>query len=730
MSRKLSFMAGDKRTKPCGNCKKSKVKCEYGDTLPCVRCLNTGIASSCLFLMKLPSLKLPLLNHVPVTYNSTAPPKTPIQLPTATQNSMYLSGAPQGISVGSIAKVSSSGPSYGQIMEANQKGSLEQLERKVDSIDSNFNELLKLLHENQTSIKADRESADTRTQSDSSVNPRIEYKRGLKRNFLEEKNTDTKRFIMSDDFRDDVITLNEAQLLFQFFNQNISQQLFGFEIKNLRVEELWVSSPILVCAIATISLIHFPDPELSAKQPLLQKHLHLLCSNIIFESRPCTDLQVFNTIVALILCSFWLADSQRFTGLALHLAKEHNFNQVSQKGSKKNLVSHKDRLKLWYLLFILDGQQSMSFHRQALLSANDDAVQNGRLLLLNNQSEAHAIEKDSCEVLKTKDCSKASEERRSSFTDLRLVSQVEYNCALDEALKGNAWDLIDPSAFGMPSKSNLELDKWMVSWTVLLAPMNSGSVWLSKSTLIYYNFAKMHINSIALRSLQAEIVDGSILFPSWNRHKFLLNNSPVRHHSARVQKENENEDEEFIFNTELASKDQAMLNLNIAVAAAQTVLSLVLNDSDILDNLKYMPVHIHVMLYYAAFLLGGAPANGLNGGKENQASFRSVFNHLKMIKTLQKKIFHNLPTDQNFGKRLLESLNKLFDERIAHLQREIGAATLEISVKAKLFNEMSTLQCTYSRVEFIPDSADVSSSDSSPQPEKIYAWPASHPGHV
>lgn len=740
-------MAGDKRTKPCGNCKRSKVKCEYHKTLPCIRCLNSGLASSCLFVLKLPSLKLPLLNahHVAVSYPNTPPPIqqiiTPIpQIPlhnvhSIPKHSIYSHSQSSALPV---APVPNSTVQYSPNTAQESQSSFVKLEQKVENMDSKFNELLKLLHDNQTALQADRVRSQARTQSQS-YPVREDPVEKNKRSFIEsEPYSDeiSKRSRISDDFRDQVITLAEAQLLFNFFDQNISQQLFGFELKSFCVEELWVSSPILICAICTISLIHYPDANLSSRQPFLQQHLHKLCTKIFFDSKQRSENQVFNTIVALILCSFWLADSQRFTGLALQLAKEHNFNEIKPKSSTKpSSLSHKDRLKLWYLLYILDGQQSMTFRRQALLPSDDVALQNSRLLLLDSDKKLLPLEDDSEKELPVSRASQDRNTRSTNFSDLRLVSQVEYNCALEEALKGNAWDLIDPSAFGIPSKSNLELDKWMVSWTVLLAPMNNGNVWLSKSTLIYYNFAKMHINSMALRPLQTES-GGIIRFPKWNQYKFkssASNSMASKGESGmlqrRLQECNKN-GEEFILNTELASHDQGMLNLNIAISAAQTVLGLVLDDRDILDNLKYVPVHIHVMLYYAAFLLVSAPANMFNGGVEDESHFRSVFNHLKMIRTLQKKIMLNLPTDQVFGERFLQSLDNLFDERIGNLQLEIESALLEIAVKEDLKKEMSTLQHTYSKIDLIPESAEVSSSDSSPPLEKIYAWPASHHGHI
>ena len=114
---------------------------------------------------------------------------------------------------------------------------------------------------------------------------------------------------------------------YSIFDANISQQLFGFEISKFDVDEIWDSCPILVCA-STIASIH--HPKLSTKSKQLQVYLHNLCGSIILN-KPRNEQDGFNTIVALILCSFWLSDSQMFTGLALQLAKEYGLNQPNQK---------------------------------------------------------------------------------------------------------------------------------------------------------------------------------------------------------------------------------------------------------------------------------------------------------------------------------------------------------------------------------------------------------------
>lgn len=538
-----------------------------------------------------------------------------------------------------------------------------------------------------------------------------------------------------------LLTLEEAKLLFKFFNSHISQQLFGFDIEKFQVSQIWETSQLLVYAVCTIAAMHYPDPSISSKQSELQQHLHKLCSEILFQPRPKSDVEGFNIIVALILCSFWLSDSQRFTGLALQLAKEFGLNKPVTE--KLHTLNTKDRLKLWYLLYVLDGQQCMSLNRQTLFETDDYLIRNSRELLLNkkpreiegtldNQDSTNGslVKKDTSKTL----LSNEKEDIGSCFTDLQLVSQVEYNLAIKEAFKGNAWDLIAPSTFGIPSKSNLELDKWMVSWTVLLAPINNGAVWLSKSTLIYYNFAKMHINCSALRELQIDTGSESVIFPKWEQYHQLrqrMGPLPLQEQTSQPESDSEtDEEDELISNKELATHDQTLLSLNIAVNAAQTVLNLVLSDKDITYNLKYVPLHIHIMLYYAALLLvNPPPTDATHVANTNQDTyFVKIIESLRTAKMLQKKIYVNLPTDKNFGNKFIESLDEVVADRSRKLKSELHESPLSNDRKGELFEQISTLNYVDDHLEVFSGSGN-SSKESSPRASGIAAWPGSHHGH-
>lgn len=417
------------------------------------------------------------------------------------------------------------------------------------------------------------------------------------------------------------LSIEQANELFAYFQQNISPQLFGFDISLYKVEDLRHHSPLLTCTICCIASIH--SPHLSHLFPILKDTVDRLSSQVLFKL-PATASEAFNTILALCINGFWLESSQNFTGLALQVAKSVGLNRPCR--SKKE---EKQRLRLWYLLYILDGQQSLTFFREPIVECKK-IHQSGNLLLDSQNNSAEGTTS------------------HANHSDFRLVSQVLHNQAIKEALSGDAWDILSPVSFGMPFKTNMELDKWMVRWTVLLAPFNhNGSVWSNKSALIYYNFAKMHLNSHAMKQLETQ-----------NQEKF--------------DESDHQQPEDF--------------SRQIAFSAAQNVLNLVLNDDDIIQALRYVPIHIHIMLYYAVMLLLDSPEG-------------NTVKSLNIARSLQNTIARNKPTDRKFADQMVQSLNKLISEKSSSLKDSDKQLVEESSIT----NQSSA--------------------------KKIRAWPGSDHGH-
>ncbi|GMM34258.1 hypothetical protein DASC09_015830 [Saccharomycopsis crataegensis] len=418
------------------------------------------------------------------------------------------------------------------------------------------------------------------------------------------------------------------------------------------------------------------------------------------EIKNSREFKLFMNITALCIGTFWFENSQLLLGIALQLASEFQLNKVFIKLNDSkivtidkskiadefvesgNKISEISKLKLWYLLYIADTQQSFLSGKQPIMNSSQDrSLKQSRKLLfqhrtnLTNHSFINSSEIQSTNMLiqttTDNDLLSSNGEVRASTTkktlnenllsssatynDLKLVSQLEFNQAINAVVSGNAWGILSPDLFGMPWKTNLELDKWMVHWTCLLTPIHqTGNPWSVKSTLIYYNFARLHVN---------------------HQHGNLGGNNTKSVIEPNHQIEDE-DNSDLIYDGidhshDLGSKD-------IAVSSAQSLIKSAISDRDIVDNLRYSPLHIYVMLYYSALALldsgnemfsdthSPKPPN-MSSGEYGRFKEKSQlhFENLVLVRSLVNVLSDNLPLDKEFGLKLIRNLKKKLEKKYA-----------------------------------------------------------------
>ncbi|KAG7791314.1 hypothetical protein KL910_000113 [Ogataea haglerorum] len=592
--------AKEKRPKACTLCRRSKVKCEKdSNDESCKRCRAQNL--QCVYEYKIASYKVVGdASTKEVSKIVKSPPKPASKLASAQPSPMPNASSSRTASLSHILNPPQPKPGAGWH---------SSVEDRLQDFGSKLGNILTILQTPESPSRPMLVKASSE---------------GAPRNGAEPQSLS------------DILLLSEAEELFRFFDSNISPQLFGFNISQYSVNELWTHSPLLLASVCAIASIH--HPLLSHLFRQLEQLIHKMSQHLLVRV-PTTELDTFNTVLALCFCAFWFQENQMFTGMALQLASNLKLNKLS----KNSQVSDKNKLKLWYLLYILDGQQSLVFNRQPLMNSQDKTLKESRSLLLEDDTDGAAPDEN--------------------YSNLRLVSQVEYNQAISKVFEGDAWDLMAPASFGLPFKTNLELDKWMVQWTVMLSPFNNAPIWSSKSTLIYYNFAKMHINSAAVRSLHME---GDEL-PRWEEVESdqIAN---LEEGQNILQREVSDDDDDDHYELEMSPQQSRMVSTEMALSSAETVLNLVLADTDILSALKYAPVHIHVMLYYAAMLVLNPPE--YLSSKEK--SFEDTLNAVAIVKKLRSVILGNLPIDKSFSSKLIEALSRLLQERVKKLKEDIS----------------------------------------------------------
>lgn len=438
--------------------------------------------------------------------------------------------------------------------------------------------------------------------------------------------------LMSSDFRvNGTLSFADAEELFRFFNEKISPHLFGYPISHVDLPVVWTRSPILVAAICTVAAIH--HPTLNRLFQPLRHVLNALAQEGIFRTMS-SESEAIDTVIALCVAGFWLPESSMLTSLALRIAKNLDLN-MPLDDYEPSPNTDKDKLRLWYLLYILDGQQSLTSNHSPLFDSEDVAVKNSRGYLLSRYNTSNG---DVMKCLLTQSLIVNEQQKRSLvdpgstlLADMRLVSQVEFNQAVNSIFQGRGWNLLKPSNIGIRWQTNIELDKWMVSWACLLTPIDGfmGS-WPSKSTLIHYNFAKMHINSRTIRDLQNKVTLG--------KNNELMQSGNVSQLS-------------------IESSDASDA---IAVAAAHNVLNLSTTDSDILAALQYVPVHVHMMLYYAALLL-------LNSVSPT-TPFHTCRSTLTLVRSLRSAFMSCISNEQQLLSQIVNSLKIELTSKIKEIQ--------------------------------------------------------------
>ncbi|QPG72753.1 hypothetical protein FOA43_000054 [Brettanomyces nanus] len=741
-SKQSSSRHFEKRSKACTNCRRSKVRCvKLGDDEVCKRCRNQGI--QCVYEYKIASYRI-----VGTGAKADPPCQQRLVHPLAPLSRLPHSSASSTMaSISNLLNPSDESPEPPHTSSEPPHTSSEPLnspkfewqnsvEERLKNFDSKLGSIITILNDQNSSPHPIRQlpslnafmgnalSVATSTSPCISSNVPVTKFGPISRNSSLDLTMisppNKRRKIEHKDHKslDDILTRKQAMELFNYFDANISSQLFGFSVGQYSVNSVWETCPLLVATICCISSIH--HPVFNNLFTSLEALIHKLSMDTL-SSSPKTELEAFNTIMALCFCGFWFQKDQMFTGLALQLARSMNLMSSLNKQSK---IPRKDRVKLWFLLYILDGQQSLVFNRQTLVDPRDITLSKGKSILLEAEDfEAGKIEGANKDQQPAQDHS-----FESTYSNLRLVSQVQYHQAIDCAFEEEAWDLFAPASFGLPYKTNLELDKWMVQWTVLLSSLKACPVWSSKSTLIYYNFAKMHINSTAIRKLQivgTELprLDQCEVDDDWNENSKKIetgkgaqldtNGNPIEENENSEEDENDDSD----YNTyqdiikEMSPYQSRRVSSELAFSAAETVLKIVLEDPNIISALRYVPIHIHIMLYYAALLVLRTPSYLISN---REASFEESLRSIRMVKKLRIAVLANTPTDREFAQRLVVALTSILREKVKTLKERISRET-DGDRKFKQLEDM------------------LSSNDSMflkhRKPHKIMAWPGFDSGH-
>ncbi|KAH6011675.1 hypothetical protein HBI83_157060 [Parastagonospora nodorum] len=275
----------------------------------------------------------------------------------------------------------------------------------------------------------------------------------------------------SEDFiSQNVVSLTEAEELFKRYMYDIRPYLWaGTLFPYDSLDAVRRSSTVLTAAVLTVAALH-----MSTGNDVLQRCYGVFVSLTYNTclSRPCS----LDDIRAQALGAFYISNlSWKLSGLAVRTGVELNLHQSYQKLMRGH-EDHRDNVRLWYALYVCEHQYSIAYGRPPTIH-EDAAIRNIEQFL---------------------------DSPNATPGDVRLCAQVSMFKILTEAYHTYGSDpghqLTEPELHQL-RLFNLAIEEWRSSWQGRSTDAVGINSYPSKAVLMYYHFARVHLNSLALRAL-------------------------------------------------------------------------------------------------------------------------------------------------------------------------------------------------------------------------------------
>ncbi|RDW59813.1 hypothetical protein BP6252_12900 [Coleophoma cylindrospora] len=325
-----------------------------------------------------------------------------------------------------------------------------------------------------------------------------------------------------------MISEAEAKELFELFRTSLNHYLWGgIALVHETLVSVRRSSSLLLVAILTVTALHIPGRE----------HIFDICygeyTKLICESM-LDRYHTLDGIRGLCIGAFWLSDvSWKLSGHAVRIATELNLHQCysrAVRGSRE----HIEGARLWYLLYVCDHHFSIAYGRPPVIHETETIVDHEKFLSLPETSQA----------------------------DIRLHSQISLFIILTDIYNTFGPDIermLSENDLGRLPQFNIALDAWRMRWEPRLAPNRYVSNYPAYGVTLHYNFAKLQVNSLALRGLEKSTVQEFTV----GRRQFA----------------------------------------NTAIGCAMAILNSVLDIPDIRNSVVGVPLYLHTMITYSAVFL-------------------------------------------------------------------------------------------------------------------------------
>lgn len=302
-----------------------------------------------------------------------------------------------------------------------------------------------------------------------------------------------------------IISMTDAEILVDRYFTRIDSYLYGIGGRLHNLHRLRSAHPILFAAICTVSALHEPRNINQAVYEACNREFRRLVSQSLFEKR---DLEY---IRALCISSFWLADASRILlsdavrrSADVHLHRSFGrLWSVSHKDSPESsnddggvdaVPEMRDRVRLWYLLFICDQHLSILHNRDPLLRSDTEIAISWEAYL-----------------------------RRDDITDsdVRIISQVALLLIMShvrDVLGPDQETRIPQTLANQIVYYSRQLDKWFTRFSALFKPDPYIGDFPRRGLQLHYQFGKLYLGHQVFKGLRGEAIPSPFMVAASMAH--------------------------------------------------------------------------------------------------------------------------------------------------------------------------------------------------------------------
>ena len=236
------------------------------------------------------------------------------------------------------------------------------------------------------------------------------------------------------------------------------------------------SSTVLFTAIITVTALHIPGKEF----------LHEMCHSRLLGLVSAAIFDRFHTlddVRGLCIAAFWQPDlSWKLSGICIRMATELNLHHAFYEAFCTSETSDEERkeclekVRLWYLLYVLDHQSSITYGRPPVMA------------------ELRPI-KDHEMLLKSSFCTSADRALIAQVTEFVILSRAFDLFGLEpkRTMAGDDASVLNHMRFTEDAQA------WRDRWMKLRELDSSAADYLSKDVELHHHFSSLVLNSLVLR---------------------------------------------------------------------------------------------------------------------------------------------------------------------------------------------------------------------------------------